>query len=156
FFAYGISTEGEFSGNGSGSFVSAGIHANEGFSLNGSQEFRACTHRNASGVCTHTEAVGGGFVPISGSPGASCSVNPSQPAICQNKKPVHLTDPVTITPNYEERRDAAMAAVSHGANTSSFFGIDCDLRYTSRPNPVTSILSAIASLPAGSTVCLEY
>ncbi len=156
YFDYGIATEGEFSGNGSGSYVSAGIHANEGFSLNGSQEFRVCTERNAAGICVRTAPVGGDAVPISGSPGAKCSVNPSQPAICHDKVPVHLIDPVEIAPDFVARRDAALAAVSRGPHYSSYFGIDCDVRYTSRPNPVSKLLSDIAALPPGATVCLEY
>lgn len=156
FFDYGIATEGSFTGNGSGSYVSTGIHANEGFTLNGSQEFSVCIERDSTGVCTRIETVSGDAVPISGSPGASCSVNPAQPGICQGGVPVHLTDPVTITPDYVARRDAALAAISHGPDHSSLFGIDCDLRYTSRPSPVSRLLTDIAALPAGSTVCLEY
>ncbi len=156
YFDYGIATEGKFTGNGSGSYVSTGIHANEGFSLNGSQEFSVCTQRNSAGICTRTETVSGDAVPISGSPGADCSVNPAQPGICKNGVPVHLTDPVTIQPDYVARRDAALAAISHGSAHSSLFGIDCDVRYTSRPNPVSGLLDAIAALPPGSTVCLEY
>src|SRR5690606_2603809 len=125
FFDYGIATEGSFTGNGSGSYVSTGIHANEGFTLNGSQEFSVCIERDSTGVCTRTETVSGDAVPISGSPGASCSVNPAQPGICQGGVPVHLTDPVTITPDYVARRDAALAAISHGPDHSSLFGIDC-------------------------------
>lgn len=156
YFDFGISTEGEFSGNGSGSYVSAGIHANEGFSLNGSQQFRVCTQRDDQGICTRTEPVPGDAVPISGSPGATCSVNPGQSAICYNRVPVHLTDPVTITPDYHARRDAALSAMSQGPHYSAYFGINCDLRYTTRPNPITGLLSGIAALPPGSTVCLEY
>ncbi len=156
YFDYGISTEGTFRGNGSASYVSAGIHANRGFTLNGSQQFLVCTARDANGICTATAVVSGDTVPISSSPGGTCSVNPGQLAICAGGVPAHLTDPVAITPDYQARRDAALAAVSRGAYYSNYFGINCDLRYTTRPNPVGQILTDIASLPAGSTVCLDY
>jgi hypothetical protein len=168
FFDYGLATEGTFKASGSANYVSAGIHANEGFRLSGSQSFHDCTLHDRFGNCVQEKPLSPKEIPIAASPGATtCHVSGSgnyQGQLCKaDGTPRFLTSPVTIDPDkvmpdYAKKAGSAiqdaLQKASHGTEHSDTLGIDCDKVYSSAPSDST-LLNDLASLAPGATVCIE-
>ena len=158
YFGYGLSTEGVFEASGNAWYVNAGVHANKGFKFSGNQHFRTCVERNANGTCGRDEVVPSDSLAVSASPGATvCAVSGNgipKSAICADGGPRHLTDPITIDPEFGARQVELMQSISKGPSHSHVLGIDCDVIFRSAPKS-RDLPDAFASVPAGSTICVE-
>jgi hypothetical protein len=153
-FSFGLASEGQIFVNGSSSYINAGIHGNDGFSLTGNvgDDFFVCTDRNpTTGVCTATEAVPLADAPVSASPGATlCS-----PAdLCDAGIPQTLVAPIDVNPAFVPKRLAAVSdasSTSGSATTVTFGSVDvaCDIVINSAPTAaqLATLLPVLASRP---------
>lgn len=160
-YASGLVSEGTITLTGTSNFVSAGLHGNAGYSFTAfsNTTWKECVTRNATtGRCDVTRDINVNSLPVSAAANrTSWTCFPDNSAVCTNQKPNRLTDPITITPNYLGRRDAAITASSHGTRTSSVFGINCDTIYNASNRVPTLTASNLSSkgFTSGSTVCIE-
>lgn len=146
-FDFGLATEGVIETSGTSIYTDAGLHGNAGFKLHHNDDFRICIERDADGTCTDWEEVDLSDAPVSGSPGAT-TCSPEE--LCEDGEPKILIDPITVDPNYNERRDSALADAASGEEWSETFGIECDVVFSSPPAD-----DYWDDVPPESTVCVE-
>lgn len=160
-YANGLVSEGVITLHGKSNFVSAGLHGNAGYSMSGfdTAMWKECLERNENtGICTKTKFIDVEDLPVSAATGrTSWTCSPNHDSICDSDgTPKFKVGPVTITPNYLGRRDAAITAASQGSSSSTVFGINCDTRYTTAPTGLTTSNLSSKGFGEGKTVCIEF
>lgn len=157
--ANGLRSEGVITLNGRSNFVSAGLHGNAGYALRAftNTTWRTCLARNPNtGVCTNAQNIAPSSIPVSAASNrTSWTCEPNNVDVCVNNEPVRKTDPITVTPDYVGRRDAAILAASRGMKKSNIFNINCDTLYTVAPTGLTTSNLASKGFSSGKTVCIE-
>ncbi len=158
--ANGLASEGTVTLNGKNNFVSAGLHGNAGYTINAlsNSSFSTCLNRNTNGKCVSFETIETDHLPISAAAGMpSYTCNPANSAICSGGVPTRLTDPITVTPNYINRRNAVIAAAnkSPSGTASSVFGIKCDRVYANAPTMNNASQVTSSGFTTGKVVCVE-
>lgn len=110
---YGFASEGTCTVNKTATYIKTTMRCNTGFALNNlsTGQFQNCLQRAASGVCGATEVQATGDIPVfAGTKQASYTCAPSTFAgVCQASRPIKYDTPVTISANYRDRRDDAIA-----------------------------------------------
>jgi hypothetical protein len=155
----GLESEGIVDLRGGSNFVSAGLHGNAGYNIVSfsNTTWKTCLQRDpVTGLCTSTQNININQLPVSAASNrTSWTCNPESSTVCLGTTPRVLTNPITVTPNYVARRDAAIADASQGGNWSNQFGINCDTRHTTAPTNLTTSNLRINGFIPGRTVCVE-